>query len=43
MPTISTMSLMLRFDVEKTRDFAATLRPSCDKRWWTARYDNAPK
>ena len=33
----------LSSDIERTRRFADTLRPSCDKRWWTARYNNAPE
>jgi len=30
-------------EIERTRNFAKTLRPSDDQRLWTARYNNAPK
>lgn len=30
-------------EIEKTRDFANTLRMSSEQRLWTARYNNAPR
>ena len=33
----------VRSDMERSRTFARTLRQSGQPRWWTAKYDNAPR
>lgn len=30
-------------DIERSRSFARTLRQSRENRWWTAKYNNAPR